>query len=155
MSAALDRVRVEVGGEHCRDSCGRDGCRVDLTGAPRRRLVVDADSAFPAHGEEGKRCDFILFLSGGDGALVAAPLELKSGGVDASEAVEQLQAGATFAGGFSPRADCRPILFHGGRIHRKQRAVLMRRKVDFHGRKLTVKTARCGRPRNLAEALES
>lgn len=147
MSAALDRIREKASDDHCCESCSRDGCRVDLNGAPSPRLIVDADSAFPAHGMEGKRCDFILFLSGGGRMLVAAPIELKSGNVDASEAVDQLRAGAAFADRLSQgedEVDCRPILFHGKSIHRKQRADLARGKVNFRGRKLTVKIARCG-----------
>ena len=154
MSALLDRIQATVGTLHCRKSCSRDACRVYLTGAPSQRLIVDADSAFP---QGGKRCDFILFLSGGGGVLTVAPIELKSGKVDASKAVDQLQAGADFADRVSPAADrteCRPILFHGGqRIHRTQKTALAQKKVNFRGRKLTVKIARCGRPKNLANAL--
>ena len=158
MSAALDRIREKAGDDHCCESCSRDGCRVDLNGAPSPRLIVDADSAFPAHGMEGKRCDFILFLSDGGGMLVVAPIELKSGDVDASEAVDQLRAGAAFADRLSRGeggAKCQPILFHGKSIHRTQRIALARGKVNFRGRKLTVKTARCGRPGNLARVLEA
>ena len=156
MSAALDRIQAKAGDDHCCQSCSRDGCRVDLNGAPSLRVIVDADSAFRAHGVGGKRCDFILFLSGGGRALVVAPIELKSGNVDASEAVDQLRAGAAFADRLSrgeDDADCQPILFHGKSIHRKQRADLARGKVNFRGRKLTVKTARCGQPGNLASTL--
>lgn len=107
---------------------------------------------------EGKRCDFILFLSGGGGALVAVPIDLKSGNVDAPEAVDQLRAGAAFAERLSQGeddADCQPILFYGKSIHRRQRAVLAQEKVNFRGRKLTVKTACCGRPGNLARVLDA
>ena len=158
MSAALNRIQAAVGTSHCRESCSRDRCQVDLNGAPNARLIVDADTAFPAHGVRGKRCDFILFLSGGGRALVVAPIELKSGDVDASEAVDQLQAGAAFADRLSrgeSGADCQPILFHGKSIHRTQRIALARGKVNFRGRKLTVKTARCGQPGNLARVLEA
>ncbi len=158
MSAALDRIREKADDDHCCESCNRDGCRVDLNSAPSPRLIVDADSAFPARGVKGPRCDFILFLSRGGGVLTVAPIELKSGGVDASKAVAQLRAGAAFADRLSQGeddADCQPILFHGKKIHRRQRAVLAQEKVNFRGRKLTVKTARCGRPGNLASVLEA
>ena len=87
-----------------------------------------------------------------------APIELKSGNVDDSHAVKQLQAGAAFADRLSrdeSGADCQPILFHGKSIHRKQRAALARGKMNFRGRKLTVKTARCGQPGNLACVLKA
>ena len=128
-----------------------------LDDIPRERVVVDAEKAFEAHGWRGKRCDFIVFLPGTDGKLVAAPIELKSGKVDVSDAVRQLQKGSAFAERFvaeEPEVTCRPILFHGGRIQSKERSTLNRKKILFRGVKLTVKTKRCGRPRNLADALD-
>ena len=128
-----------------------------MTDVPSDRVVVDADLAFPAHGLKGRRCDFVLFVLGTEGHLLAAPLELKSGGVDASKAADQLQGGATFADSVAPANNetvCRPILFHGAGIHTKQRKILNRTKIAFRGRKLTIKTARCKRLRNLACALK-
>ena len=157
MSAALNSIQAAVDAAHCRESCSRDRCQVDLTGAPSPRLIVDADSVWPALKMEDKRCDFILFLSGGGGVLTVAPIELKSGDFGASQAVDQLQAGAAFAHQVLPsaaRTECRPILFCKS-IHRKQRADLARGKVNFRGRKITVKIARCGQPGNLARVLEA
>ena len=111
------------------------------------------DKAFEAHGGKGKRCDFIVFLTGPEGELVAAPLELKSGGVDISDALEQLQGGAAFAQRFAPDAVCRPILFHGKAIHPKDRKTLNQKKVRFRGVALTVKTKGCDQHRNLMDAL--
>ncbi len=68
-----------------------------LEDVPRERVVVDADKAFEAQGYSGKRCDFILFVLEYGRKLVAAPVELKSGSVDVSDALEQLQEGAAFA----------------------------------------------------------
>ena len=155
MSAVLDGVRSGVGAANCGESCSRDGCNVDLTGVPTTRVIVDADKAFPAHRQGGKRCDFILFVDRGDGSLLAAPLELKSGRADVAEAIKQLQGGADFAACFaSPsKADCLPILIHGRGIHTKERKALNRAKIAFHGRKRTVKTTQCGRSRNLAGVL--
>ena len=48
---------------------------------------------------------------------------------------------------------CRPTLFHGRGIHKVQRPKLNRVKVRFRGQKLTINTARCGQPGNLARAL--
>ncbi len=128
-----------------------------LEGVPRERIVVDADKAFDAQEHLGKRCDFILFVLEGRRKLVAVPIELKSGRVDVSHAVEQLQEGAAFAEQFSPEETeviCRPILFHGKRIHRKDLSTINRNKVRFRGVPLTVKISRCNKPRNLADALE-
>lgn len=157
MSEVLDEIRIQVGDENLGDSCRRNGCRVFMQDVPSRRVLVDADRAFPAHKMEGQRCDYVLFfvISGKD-TLCAVPMELKSGGVDASEVAGQLQRGADFAYRFAPqdlKAVCHPVLFHGGSIHPKQRKTLNRAKVRFRGRQLTIKTARCNQPRNLVRAL--
>ena len=157
MKEVLDGIRAAVGAENCARSCSRDGCRVYLQGVPRGRVVVDVDKAFEAHGGEGKRCDFIVFLPGADGKLIAAPIELKSGRFDVSDALEQLQKGAEFAEQFAPGASetvCRPILIHGKSIRPKARKALERSKIRFGGLALTVKTKRCGQPGNLMNALE-
>ena len=128
-----------------------------MTGVPFPRVVVDADRAFPARHVDGNRCDYVLFfIAPGADTLVAAPIELKSGGVDTSTASAQLQQGAGFVHDVAPAGSetvCRPILFHGKSIHPKQRRALNRAKVLFRGRRLTIKTARCNRPGNLAQAL--
>ena len=132
-----------------------------MTDVPSPRVVVDVDRAFPPGRAEGKQCDYVLFfVASGPDKLVAAPIELKSGGVDASTASAQLRQGAVFAEKVADEVApagsdtvCLPILFHGKGIHRKQREEINRTKVRFRGRDLTIKTARCGRPRNLAQAL--
>ena len=157
MNNILDGIRAEIGAGNCCRSCSRDGCRVSLRDVPRERVVVDADKAFEAHECRGRRCDFILFVLGGGGNLVVVPIELKSGGVDVSDALEQLQEGAAFAERIVPKATgaaCRPVLFSGGSIHPADRRKLNRRKIRFRGVDVTVKTGRCDRPRNLAGAVE-
>ena len=154
MSAALDGIRARVGAGNCSESCSRDGCNVSLTDVPPDRVIVDVDKAFPAHGREGKHCDFVLFIDRGGAPLLAAPAELKSGRPDVSEAVRQLQGGADFAADLAPsNADCLPILFHGRGVHKKERMDINSAKIKFRGRKRTITTARCGHPRNLASAL--
>lgn len=155
----LHWIRSRVGTEHLSDSCSGDGCRVFTTGVPTDRVIVDADRAFPAHNIEGKRCDYVLFfLSTAKDTLVVVPMELKSGRVDVSDASEQLQRGADFANRFAPAQSgvkpvCHPVLFHGKGLHNKERTDLNRTKVRFRGQRLTIKTARCGRQRNLASVL--
>ena len=156
----LDRIRSKVGTSNVCDACSRDKCRVFMTDVPSPRVVVDVDRAFPPGRAEGKQCDYVLFFVGsGPDKLVAVPIELKSGGVDAaSKVAKQLQQGAVFVDEVAPGGSdtvCLPILFHGNGIHPQQRKVLNRAKVRFRGRSLTIKTARCGRPRNLAQALSA
>ena len=156
MSAVLARIRSKVGEDSLAKSCGRDGCRVNLEGVPACRVIVDMDKIPAARHAGGKRCDFVLFFIQEGGKLIVAPIELKSGHVDGSEAAEQLRNGTGFAGRASPakpEPHCRPILFHGKGIHPRQRKALNRSKVTFRGSKLTIKTARCCEPRNLARVL--
>lgn len=108
---------------------------------------------------EGNRYDYVLFFIGADkGTLVTVPMELKSGDVDTSDAFDQLQRGADFANHFVPKTFtsicCRPVLLHGKGIHKDQYNKLNRSKVLFRGKKLTIKTDRCGSPKNLARALK-
>ena len=97
-----------------------------------------------------------LFLQSAGDVLVIVPMELKSGDADTSQVAEQLQAGAEFAAGIvsnTPAPTFRPVLFHGQGLHPKQRKDLNRAKVRIQGVDFSIKTARCGRPRNLAQAL--
>lgn len=156
-SEILDAIRTRVGEENLTRSHRRKGCSVSMEDVPYPRVAVDADLAFPSHGIKRGRCDLILFLFDAEQSLVTIPLELKGGNVGASDAHEQLQQGANFADCMAPKAfesSCRPILFHGKGIHPKQLKTLNRLKVNFRGRKLTVKLARCNRPKNLALALK-
>ena len=155
----LGRIRTQVGTESLSGSCSRDGCRVYMTDVLSPRIVVDVDRASQVHEITGKRCDFILFFLGvAKDTLVMVPMELKSGGIDASTVSEQLQRGVEFAERFTPNrievgTVCHPVLFHGKSIHEKARKALNRAKVRFRGQQLTIKTARCGQPRNLANVL--
>ena len=129
-----------------------------MENVPSPRVVVDADRAFPAHGMEDSRCDYVLFFVGGSNdTLFGVPMELKSGTVDASEAAKQLQQGAEFVRRFTKtvrESICHPVLFHGRGIHPRQRKILNRAKVHFRGRNLTITTARCNRPKNLSRVLD-
>jgi hypothetical protein len=153
----LDAIRTEVGADNLAVSCNRDECDVFLADLPTDRIIIDADLAFPAHGWEGERCDFVVFLFGSDANLYAVPVELKSGSIPIAKTVRQLRKGAEFVDRFGPEEPppaCRPILIHGRRISFRERKRLNRLKVTFRGLELTIKTARCGHPGNLALALE-
>ncbi len=157
MNDILSTIRSRVGEENLSDSCRKNGCRVSMEGVSRCRVIVDADLAFPAHDVSSGRCDYIVFLADSDSNAFVVPLELKGGGVDASEVVVQLQRGADFADLFVPETDgdipLLPVLFHSRSIHPNQRKTLNRTKIRFRGRDLTIKTGRCNHPRNLANLL--
>ena len=156
MNKTLTDIGKEVGEENLSQSCSGDGCRVYMTDVPSSRVILDMERVFRSRRLAGKRCDFVLFFQTSRNPLVIVPVELKSGGADTSQVAEQLQAGAEFAASVVSKASeptFRPILFHGRRLHPKQRRDLNRAKVRIQGVELGIKTARCGRPRNLAQAL--
>ena len=156
MNKTLTGIGNKVGEENLSRSCSGDGCRVYMTDVPSSRVIVDMERMFRSRRLTGKRCDFVLFFQKTKNVLVIVPVELKGGGVDASQAAEQLQAGAEFAASVVSTASdptFRPILFHGRRLHPKQRKDINRAKVRIQGVEVSIKTARCGRPRNLAQAL--
>ena len=157
MNKVLDEIRLQIGEENLSDTCNRDECEVSLADVPRDRIIIDADLAFLAHGWEGERCDFIVFLFGSDSNLLGVPIELKSGNIPVSKTIRQLRKGAEFVDRYGPETlspTCHPTLFHGRPMSSRQRRRLNRLKVMFRGLELTVKTARCGSPRNLALVLE-
>lgn len=161
MNNMLKYIQDKIGAEHCRQSCSKDNCKVDLSDTPSPRLIVDPESRegeglanyFP---DNEKKCDSILFFQSPAGKLVVAPLEFKIGEVKATPISEKLQAAACFAERIIPKSCdsiCHPILFHAGGLHKDQLKKLNRAKVRFRGARLTIQTARCGKPGNLAKAL--
>lgn len=156
MSKTLTHIRSKIATESFSKSCTRKKCSVDMKDVPSCKIIVDMDKIPSAQYTQKKRCDFVLFLSTGGANILVALLELKGGTVDTSHAIEQLQDSAEFAEHISPynkTISCRPILFHGGKMHDIQLKTLNRNKVTFLGVPLTIKTARCNESRNLAKAL--
>ena len=72
--------------------CNRDRRRVDLKGAPSVRLLIDMDCDALQIPRQQKRCDY-LFIGEEGTATWIAPIELKSGGLRATEVLDQLQGG--------------------------------------------------------------
>ena len=156
-SDILSALRSRVGADNLTKACGGEGCRVFMTDVPASRVVVDAHKALPAHGIDEGRCDRVLFVVVGKrNRVVAVPIELKSGAVDISKVANQLRQGVKFVDRVVAGAEpmCRPVLVHGNRIHPRELKTLNREKIRFRGQDLTIKTARCGRPKNLASALQ-
>ena len=151
----LDNIRSSIGERNLVSSCSRDGCRVHLDKIAGDWIIVDMDLAFPAHEMEGRRCDFVFYTIASDGDILAIPMELKSGTVDASEVVKQLQGGVDFVKRFTPQAVCHPVLFHGGSMKKLENIELRKKlRIIFNNRHLTVITVRCDRSGNLARCLK-
>ena len=157
MREVLSRIREQVGEENLINSCSDRGCRVDMTGVPRERIVVDVDLAFPANRVTGKRCDRILIY--GDTSknrLVMVLIELKSGTFKATDVSEQLQESVGLLSGLIPQVFemiCVPVLFHGKGISKLQLRDINRTPVRFRNQRFPIRLRRCGVPRNLASVL--
>ncbi len=158
MAETLDLIRYRVGKSYLIRTCIEEGCKASMEGIPRSRVLVNADKALAAHRIDGKRCDCVLFFMCDDnGTLIISPIELKSGNVDISDVCEQLENGVKFAARIVPQdviSDCQPLLIHCKGIHYVERKKLNRRKVRFRNRYVTIKSARCSRPKNVATNLD-
>lgn len=153
---AFDQIRQWVG-DRAATSYTRSGCRVSMADLPRERVVLDVDLAFPVDRAVEPQCDLVLFYIDTD-SLVGVPMELKSGSVDASVVIQQLQAGARIVDRLVPKeikTSCIPVLVYGGQMHRKQRRKQIKpSKVNFRSQKFSIYTTRCGYEGNLADALK-
>lgn len=155
---AFDEIRQWVG-DRTATSYTRSGCRVSMADIPRERVVLDVDLAFPVDRAVEPQCDLILFYSDTiENSIVGVPMELKSGNVDASVVIQQLQAGARIVDRLVPKeikTSCIPVLVYGGQMHRQQRRKQIKpSKVNFRSQKFSIYTTRCGYEGNLADALK-
>ena len=145
MTSPLDQVCVDPA---CLvHECEKQGCEVDLTGAPIPFKLIDMDhkhSPAPAH---GARCDFLFIGACSDGAtLYVVPLELKSSGFAPGKVSKQLAGGARDADKVVPGGQCRftPIVVHDGAKNRKQINDLAKHPVRFRDTEYLIKVMRCG-----------
>ncbi len=157
MSEVLGEIRERVGEENLINSCSGRGCRVDMAGVPRERIVIDVDMAFPANRIIGKRCDRILIY--GDtvkNRLVMVIIELKSGTFKATDVFEQLQGSVDLFSDLIPRVletTCIPILFHGKGVSKLQLKDINRTPVRFRNQRFPIRLRKCGVPKNLVNVL--
>ena len=116
-----------------------------MSGIADERVIVDMDLLDISWLGDVQRCDR-LFIGHGD--FVAA-IELKRGGIRASQVLGQLRTGARVADHYIPdSADVqfRPIAAYGGQLHPNERDKLRRRnnRVGFRKESLEVTLVRCG-----------
>lgn len=158
VNRVLDDIRGRVDEGSLIDSCSGEGCRVDTTGIPSERVVIDVEREFDSRNRTEKRCDRLLFfIDTLDNNLVAAPIELKSGKAEQSEVTEKLQNSLHFAANIAPiRALVtiyRPILFQGRGIKWINPKGTKQLNVNFRGSRLRIRVGRCGKDENLVRAL--
>ena len=157
VNRVLDHIRAQVGAESLIDSCSGEGCRVDMTGIPSERVVIDVEGEFDSRNMTEKRCDRLLFfIDTVENNLVAAPIELKSGKAEQSAITEKLENSLHFAASIAPRTlttAYRPILFEGRGIKWINPRGTKQLNVNFRGSKLRIRVGRCGKSENLVGAL--
>lgn len=150
MTGWLERVRCGFC-EQCRVAeCRKPGCSVSFADFPDERLVVDFDRRGSPLGPSDKRPDFLVIAAPADNVGWVAPVELKKGSADVSDAAKQLQAGANIA---ERRVDrrrvantvFRPVLATG-KMRRQERGELRAKRncVRFRGEWTGIELLHCG-----------
>ena len=128
--------------------CDKDGCGVDLAGAPPVHAIVDMDCGALPIPDNRKRCDY-LFVGEERNTTWVAPIELKSGRLSARAVLKQLEGGARTADTWLPEGvsfQLAPILAHGKKIRRNNLNVLRTRKIQLRGQRKGIVLIKCGDP---------
>ncbi len=156
---ALEEIRQRIG-QNATKSYTRSGCRVsmaNLRSKPTNRVVLDVDLASPTDKAKTNQCDLILFhIDDAQNGLVGVPMELKGGGVDASEVIVQLREGARLVDNLVPKdvnINLVLVLVHGGNMHKSRRNKLRTARIKFRNEEFPINTTTCSYQGNLAEAL--
>ena len=124
MCALMERLKGEIPKRAIVNRCAKEGCEVSLRNAPSPHLVIDVDAPFFG-------------------------LELKRGSPNATEMVNQLQAGAGFAQVRIPakhKTQFLPVGVYGRRLHKDQMDKLKKARISFRSKKYEIKLIRCGTP---------
>ena len=147
MDGVIEAVSDTVA-DSCRvHDCNKDGCSISVRTATPRHVVIDLDCSALRIPRDRKRCDYV-FIGEKNRRNWIVPIELKSGGFNAADVVDQLQGGADAAGDWIPPGVhflFVPVLAHGtSAVRRKQRTEFRSKKIDMRGRKKQVVMIRCG-----------
>ena len=147
-------------------TCSRDGCTLDMEGAPSPFVLVDLDcsqllSKYHKLVKEG-RCDY-LFLGwdseSDPNVLWIVPIEIKVGKAKVKEVLRQLQQGAAFAASLLPsnleNISLLPLAVHLKKLHKAERYRRRnkRNKVELRGLKKSVRFVKCGT--SIADSLKA
>ena len=126
-----------------------EGCSLSLNGTSSQAFAVDMNHDDSPIDRNQTHCDF-LFVGSLSGEIEewVVPIELKRGTIGASEARDQLQAGADAANELVPHGlDFRflPIAVSGS-MNSAERARLRKNshKIRFRGRQVLAERIRCG-----------
>ena len=126
--------------------CNKDGCQIDLKGAPTTRLLVDMDCTALEIPNRENRCDY--FFVGEDRSTTwVVPIELKSGRLKATQVLDQLEGGVRAVEPWLPQGitfQLVPVLAHGKAIHRIELKKLHSAKIQLRGQPRQIEIIRCG-----------
>lgn len=134
--------------------CSGSGCSLKLNNLPPPFILIDMDCK-ELKLTAGNRCDY-LFISNNERQCLVVPIELKSGRLDASQVIKQLQAGSNFAASIIPdhydvEVQFTPIVAYGGGAHSLELKKLKGQSIRFRQIQAQIKLTRCGR--SLSEQL--
>lgn len=149
MTALLEGVRDRIDQKSLvKGGLNKEGCKVAMTGAPTRRLVVDFDKPGAPLATDATRCDYLLVAESEHGCGWVAVLELKRGRLHADHVVRQLRAGASAAEQFVPRDEAfrfRPIAASGSTPkHERTKLKDKSNMISLHGNREFVRLMSCG-----------
>ena len=122
------------------------GCRVSMRDLPHKRVAVSLEHPSAPIAEGDPHCDFLFVAETDDAVAWAMPIELKSGGFDASAVAVQLQGGATLLEKWVPNSHSIRFLavVMSGKFPKGERKRFQRQKLRFHGSSHPLKHSRCG-----------
>lgn len=148
----MESVRRKVDTRCLRKQCKAGKCSISLKGVSRQYVLIHMDSPSSPPSQHETRCDYLFIgdLDDTNGSPWTVPIELKSGGINASDVAKQLQAGADVADQIIPHnanTNFTPVVASGrlSKIEqRRQRNTS--NKVRFRGRSEIIQRIRCGDP---------
>ena len=146
MTDLLAEVRSRLPADCFVTRCQKEQCTVKLAHAPQPYAVIDMDCRAIQSKSNAKRCDY-LFVSNENYWIV--PMELKSGQPNASDLVNQLQAGADYVNSIAPRnisIRLVPVAVVGGKLRKPVREAVKRNRIKFRRKNLQIQLLRCGSP---------
>ena len=124
----------------------KGNCSVSLEGMPDEILCIDLDAQDSPLSDQDRRCDYLVFADCSSIPDIFAAIELKDGALDASDAIAQLQAGASRAEGLicsNHNIKFRPVVY-SKRANKHQMNKLKRTKIRFNGCHEIIRKGKCG-----------
>lgn len=150
MTKWISRIAQKVSNECLSQQCDKDGCSLKTDRLPPDRLIIDLDCCDAERHHDKNRCDYLIVAEAEDSkSHWVLPVELKSGGFQASSVVKQIQAGVRQARVLVPVRDSIvlvPILAHRRkkRMHKNDVKLLRATEITLFGKKNKITLVECG-----------